>query len=151
MQINLFQRNIFSDIEFSHCHFTKKKASLISFAPISRNKNATNQFFSLKLKMKKTLIVSLYQHVRLTTKQKNGKKRYQKTKKKKKFANEELVLNEPLALGSNESRYYVAIFACRWFSILFYIIFTLLANGGRAAFAVIIGKYGYVCVSFILA
>lgn len=50
--------------------------------------------------------------------------------------NEELVLNEPLALGSNKSGYYIAVFARWWFSILFDIIFTLLANGGCVAFAV---------------
>lgn len=47
-----------------------------------------------------------------------------------------MVLNEPLALGSNESGYYVAVFTCWWFSILFHIIFALLANRRRAAFAV---------------
>lgn len=47
------------------------------------------------------------------------------------------VLNEPLALGSNESGNYVAVFACRWFSVLFDIVFTLLANGWCAGFAVL--------------
>lgn len=48
-----------------------------------------------------------------------------------------LVLNEPLALGSNECGNYVAIFTCRWFSILFHVVVTFLTNGCRAAFAVI--------------
>lgn len=68
-----------------------------------------------------------------TTKKKNGSTNIKAKKVKK---NQELVLNEPLALGSNESGYYVAVFACWWFSILLDIVFTLLANRWGAAFAV---------------
>lgn len=45
-----------------------------------------------------------------------------------------------MALRPNESGYYVAIFTCWWLSILFDIIFALLANGWCAAFAVTFQK-----------
>lgn len=67
----------------------------------------------------------------------NESKKKNRTKiNKQKTVKRELVLNEPLALGSNESGYYVAVFTCWWFSVLFDIIFTLLANCWGAAFAV---------------
>lgn len=90
--------------------------------PKSHKQNATNHF---KIETK-ALIVSLSTC-------------WQRKKKfiEKNWIDEELVLNEPLALSSNECGNYVAIFTCWRFSILFYIIVALLAYGCCAAFAVI--------------